>query len=114
MAVAIAKLRGAGFTGPYAAVMSPEMYARLAGLMQHGRREVEMVERLLGAGLFQSTVVPVGQVLLLSPQDWNVDLVVGQDIITAYVGNEGLDHRFRIFETLALRIKRPEAICLLK
>ena len=51
---------------------------------------------------------------MVSPQAWNVDLVVGQDVVTAYLGNEGLDHRFRIFETLAVRIKRPGASCILK
>jgi len=36
---------------------------------------------------------------------------VAQDLITAYMGNEGLDHLFRVMETLVLRVKRPGAIC---
>ncbi|MBN1401768.1 MAG: encapsulin [Anaerolineae bacterium] len=114
IAAAIAKLRGAGFDGPYAALMSPGMYATMAAQMRHGRREIEMVERLVQAGLYQTTSVSDGQVLVTSPQPWNYDLVVGQDIATAYLGNQGLDHRFRIFETLVLRVKRPHAVCVLK
>lgn len=114
IAGATAALRQDGFDAPYAVVMSPAMYARMASLMEHGRREVELVEKLAAAGLFQSTVMPEDQVLVVSPQAWNVDMVVGQDVVTAYVGNEGLDHRFRIFETLALRIKRPGAARVLK
>ncbi len=111
---ATAALRASGFDGPYAAVMHPNMYARMAGLMQHGRREIEMVERLAEAGIFQSTVMVEGEILVVSPRARNVDLVVGQDAVIAYLGNEGIDHRFRIFETLALRIKRPGAICVLE
>jgi uncharacterized linocin/CFP29 family protein len=114
IASATAKLRGEGFDAPYAAVMSPAMYASMAAQMRQGRREIEMVERLVQAGLFQSTSMEDGQVLVASPQPWNFDLVIGQDIATAYLGNEGLDHLFRIFETLVLRVKRPNAVCVLE
>lgn len=115
VADAIAQLRDTGFDGPFAAIMSPATYARLASLFMHGRRELELVRSVLEAGIFQSTDPAVAeQVLVLSPQSWNVDLVVGQDVTTAWLGNEGLDQRFRIFETLALRVKRPGAICVLK
>ncbi len=113
IAAATAKMLEAGYDGPYALVLSPGMYARLASLMSAGRREIEMVERLVKVGIFQATGLPEGRALVLSPQAWNMDLVVGQDVVTAYLGNEGLDHRFRIFETLALRVKRAGAICIL-
>ena len=38
-------------------------------------------------------------------------LVVAQDLTTAYLGNEDLDHRYRVMESLVLRVKRPGAIC---
>jgi uncharacterized linocin/CFP29 family protein len=114
VAEAIAKLQSEGVDGPYAAVMSPAMYAKLVSLMMHGRREVDMVGKLVEAGIFQSRSMPDDAVLIVSPQPWNTDMVVGQDIITSYLGNEGLDQRFRIFETLVLRVKRDVAICALK
>lgn len=116
IADAIAQMRGDGIDGPFAVVLSPTRYAQLASLMQHGmgRREMDMVEKLAAAGVFQYTGMPDDRVLVVSPQAWNFDLVVGQDTVTAYLGNEGLDHRFRIFETLVLRVKRPGAMRLLK
>jgi uncharacterized linocin/CFP29 family protein len=115
VADAIAQLRATGFDGPFAAIMSPAMYARLAGLFEYGRRELDLVQSLLAAGIYQSTDPAVAeQVLVLSPQPWNMDLVVGQDVTTAWLGNEGLDQRFRVFETLILRLKRPGAVCVLK
>jgi uncharacterized linocin/CFP29 family protein len=117
IASATAKLLAAGFDGPYAVVMGPADYAMLAGMVQYGAREMEMVEKLARAGLFVSPswgAGHAGEVLVVSPQAWNMDLVVGQDMVTAYLGNEGLDHRFRVFETLAVRLKRPGASCILK
>jgi len=115
VATATAKLLAGGFAGPYALVLSPEMYARLAGLIQQGMRAMEMVEKLVKGGIFQYSGKALGeQALVLSLGAWNFDLVVGQDIATAYLGNEGLDQKFRIFETLALRVKLPGAICVLK
>ncbi|MBC7234351.1 MAG: encapsulin [Chloroflexi bacterium] len=117
VAQGIATLQDHGVSGPYAMVLGPMMYARLASLMHgkgFGRRELDMVQSLLGEGLYVTTRMPDGKALLISPQSWNMDLVVGQDAVVAYLGNEGIDHRFRLFETLALRVKRPEAICVLQ
>jgi uncharacterized linocin/CFP29 family protein len=44
----------------------------------------------------------------------NLDLVVAQDLVTAYLGPENMDHHFRVLESLVLRIKRPGAICALE
>jgi uncharacterized linocin/CFP29 family protein len=48
-------------------------------------------------------------VLQVGPQV--ADLAVGVDLTTAYIGNEGMIHLFRVIETLALRIKQPSGIC---
>jgi hypothetical protein len=37
--------------------------------------------------------------------------VVAQDLITAFLETSKMNHYFRVFEILALRIKRPAAIC---
>jgi uncharacterized linocin/CFP29 family protein len=111
---AIAKLRTTGYDAPYALVMSPAQYAALASVIAMGRRELDMVEKLAGAGIFQWPDMADGQVLIVAAAPWNVDMVVGQDVATAYTGNAGLDYQFQILETLALRIKRPGALFLLK
>ena len=116
IANAIAEFQKEGVDGPYAMILNPMMYASLASLMHgqgFGRRELDMVASLLGEGIHTSTRMPKEKALLLSPQAWNMDLVVGQDAVTACLGNEGIDHRFRLFETLALRVKRAHAICVL-
>jgi len=116
IAKAIAQMQVRGCDGPYAVVLGVAKYAELASLLQpgSGTRELDMVEKLAKAGVFAYAQMPDDQVLVVSPQAWNLDLVVGQDVVTSYTGNIGLDQSFRVFETLALRVKRPEAVMLLK
>ena len=114
IAKAQADLRAHGFDGPYALVVNFGTYARLASLMMHGQRELKLVESLVEAGIFRSPAVDEGKALLVDPASWNADLVVGQDIATAFLGNEGLDLSFQILETIALRIKRAGCAVLLK
>lgn len=113
IADAVATLRSNGFDGPFALVLNHKLYAKLASLMLHGQRELKMVETLVEAGIFRTTAIPDNQALVVSPQAWNMDMVVGQDIATAFMGNEGLDLGFCILETVALRFKRPGAALLL-
>lgn len=113
IAAATAAMRGKGIDGPVSLVLGLEMHAKLASLVDHGQREIKAVQKLVQAGIYASPVMPEGQALLVSSRAWDVDMVVGQDIATAFVGNEGLDLMFCILETLALRFKRQGAALLL-
>jgi uncharacterized linocin/CFP29 family protein len=113
VANAIGNMRNNAFDGPFALIMGHAMYAQLASLREYGQSEIERVERLVEAGIFSSSVMPDNQVLVVSPQSWNMDIVVGQDIATAFVGNEGLSLGFVILETLVLRVKRLGAAVVL-
>jgi uncharacterized linocin/CFP29 family protein len=101
-----------GFHGPYVVLLSPALYAQTQRVAKGmGRLVSKLIKDVAEGGLFRSPLVEARSGLVLSIGAHNLDLVVGQDLTTAYVGNEGLDHHFRILETLALRVKRPGAIC---
>lgn len=104
-----------GILGPYAAVVSPATYAKLHRPMTAGMGMLEIVQvrELANGGLYQTAALKDGQALLISQGAHNLDLAVAQDLATAYLGPDKMDHLFRVFESLALRIKRPEAICLI-
>ena len=103
-----------GFVGPYAVVLSSDLYIntqrRVRGM---GRLVSDLIENVAKGGLYRTPLLEEGQGMVLSLGAHNFDLVVGQDLITAYQGNENLDHSFRVLETVALRIKQPGAICTL-
>lgn len=115
VAAAVQTLIADGFYPPYAVVVNPVAYAQMQRVYANsGVLEIEHVRELVQGGVFQTQAIRnmPGLVLSLGPQ--NMDLAIAQDIITAYLGPEGLNHPFRVFETLVLRIKRPQAICLLQ
>jgi uncharacterized linocin/CFP29 family protein len=108
-------LADAGFYAPYALVVSPALYALLQRpYKQSGRLESKLLENIADGGIFQTPALAAKQALLVSQGPQYIDLAVGQDMITAYLGPEGMDHRFRVLESLILRIKQPEAICVLE
>lgn len=112
VAAAVQTLLADGFYPPYAVVVNPVAYAQMQRVYEcSGVLEIEHIRELVQGGVFQTQAIHdmPGVVLSLGPQ--NFDLAIAQDIVTAYLGAEGLNHPFRVFETLVLRIKRPRAIC---
>lgn len=104
-----------GFYGPYALVVNPVWFAHMHQLLAgSGVLEINHVRELAAAGVFQSPVVKPNHALLVSTGIQNFDIALAQDLITAYLGAEQMNHPFRVFESLVLRIKRPEAIIALE
>jgi uncharacterized linocin/CFP29 family protein len=113
-AAAAAALAGAGFVGPYTLVAGPDVYAMLQRPFKaSGRLESKLVARIADGGILRAPALGNGRALMVARGAHYIDLAVGQDIITAYLGPEGMDHRFRVLESVALRIKQPGAICLI-
>jgi uncharacterized linocin/CFP29 family protein len=105
-------LTNAGFTGPYALVVSPRLYADLNRIFDEtGVLELEQVEKLARRGVYPTAVLPEPAAVLVDSGTQNLDLAVGLDLSTAYVESSNLNHRFRVLESLVLRVRRPGAIC---
>jgi uncharacterized linocin/CFP29 family protein len=101
-----------GFAGPYALIVSPRLFAELNRVFDGtGVLEFEQVEKLARRGVFPTAVLPEPSALLVDSGAQNMDLAVGLDFSVAYVESANLNHRFRVLESLALRIRRPGAIC---
>lgn len=104
-------------SGRRALVVSSDLYAKLHRIQPGtGIMEIDRVRGLVGGGagggsVFKSSRIGKNTALLAYCDPHNMDLVVGQDLITAYMGNDQLDHLFRVMETAVPRIKRPSAIC---
>lgn len=106
-------LTSTGFPGPYALAVSTRLYAELNRVFDDtGVLELEQVEKLARRGVYPSPVLPEPSVLLVDSGPENMDLALGMDLTTAYVESSNLNHHFRVLESLALRVRRPGAICL--
>ena len=112
VAEGVRALTAAGFTGPYALAVSPRLYAELNRIFDNtGVLELEQVEKLARSGVYSTAVLPEPGAILIDNGAQNMDLAVGLDLSTAYLESSNLNHLFRVVETLALRIRRPGAIC---
>ncbi|MGB0678691.1 MAG: family 1 encapsulin nanocompartment shell protein [Polyangiales bacterium] len=97
---------------PFALAVSAPDYARLVQQreMQYAP-ELDSIQRLCDDGVYTSPAIPEGKAVLLSTGDQNFDLAVTEDLTMAFLGERDQDLPFRVYECLALRIKRPKAIC---
>jgi len=103
-------LTDADLFGPYALITSPRLYARLNRIFDNtGVLELEQIEKLVRAGVYQTAVIP-DTAVLVSAGAQNVDLAIGFDLTTGFVESTNLNYRFRVLESVVLRIKRPAAI----
>lgn len=101
-----------GFYGPYALVLSPKLFALANRVYENtGRLELEQIKEIVMGGVFRSARLAPDQAVLVSTGPQNMDLAVSQDLITAYIDTNNLNHIFRVMEMVALRIKRPASIC---
>ena len=106
-------LTAQSFPGPYALVVSPQLYAQLNRIFGNtGVLELEQVEKLARRGVYPSSVLPEPSALLLDSGAQNMDLAVAFDLSVAFVESTNLNYRFRVLESLVLRIHRPGAICM--
>lgn len=106
-------LVAAGFQRPYTAVLSPQLLAQLNRVFETtGVLELERVERLVGGGVYATPALAAGAVVAAAGSE-NMDLVIGQDMVVAFLETTSMEHRFRVLETLSLRIKRPGAVVVL-
>ena len=104
-------LMSKGIYGTYSLVISPDLYLQMQRLQAGtGLLEAERVAILVGGQLYQSPILGKGKAVLVCSEAANMDLVVGQDMATAYLEQTELNHSFRILETAFPRIKKEQAI----
>jgi uncharacterized linocin/CFP29 family protein len=100
---------------PYAAVLSPQLYAALLKTEKDMPViEIDSITKLCEDGVYQSPALKPEQALVMSSGPENFDLAIAEDVSIAYLGPENMNYGFRIYESIVLRIKRPTAICALE
>jgi uncharacterized linocin/CFP29 family protein len=111
---AITRLDDAGFHGPYSLALAPERYNLLFRLYPQGKQsELEHIKTMVAAGIYKMPILKGGGVLLVSTAQC-ASIVLGQDMSIGYVGPAGAKQEFTISESLTVRIRQPQAICVLK
>jgi len=63
-------------------------------------------------GIFKASAIPSGGVLMPSLPGLNT-IVIGQDLMTGFIGPGNGTYIFSVSESLTMRINVPESLCLL-
>lgn len=112
---AISKLLDSAHHFPYALVASVDMYETLLKPVKESPvLELEQVNKVCGDGVHWSPQIPAGTAAVISTGSQNFDIAVAEDLQIAYLGPADMNYRFRVYESLVLRVKRPTAICVIK
>jgi len=107
----LAKFLENGIVGRKALVVSPGLYVHLQRIQPGtGTTEYERIHKLLNGNIFMTPIIKGNKAVLVCTESHNIDLVIGQDMITSYLETKNLNHYFRIIETLLLRIKNKQAV----
>lgn len=107
----LSKFMEKGIVGRKALVVSPHLFVQLQRLQPAaGTTEYDRVSRLLGGNIFSTPVIKGDKAVLVCAEPQNMDLVIGQDMITSYLETRNLNHYFRIIETILLRIKNKDSV----
>ena len=111
---AVTTLDGAGFHGSYCLALAPSRYNLLFRLYPRGNiTELEHVRTMVTDGVFKAPILDSGGVLLASGRQF-ASIVLGQDMAIGFIGPVGEKLEFSISESLALLVRQPQAICVLK
>ncbi len=104
---AVTKLDEAGFRGPYALALAPALYNALFRLYPGTDvLQLEHLRRLCTGGIYKARIE--GGVMV----DPRLGvLVVGQDLRSGYIGQDGIHYQLYVSESIVLRIDEPKAIC---
>jgi len=111
---AVTKLDDAGFHGNYCMALAPSLYNLLLRRYPQGDgTELDHIRTFVSDGVVKAPALKKGGVLLASGRQF-CTLVIGQDMAVGFNGPVGDNLEFYVMESLALLIRVPEAICVLK
>ncbi len=111
---AVTGLDDKGFHGPYALALAPKRFNLLFRRYPQGNTtELEHIEQIITDGIVKAPPIASGGVLLCTGGPF-ASIILGQDLMTSFVGPAGNNYEFIVSETLALWLRKPESICILK
>jgi uncharacterized linocin/CFP29 family protein len=111
---AVTTLDKAGFYGPYTLGLSSELYNLLFRRYPQGNQtEMEHILQIITDGIIKTHPIASGGILLCSGSQF-ANIVLGQDLMTAFVGPSGGEYQFLVSESSALNVYEAGALCVLK
>ena len=109
----ITALDQVGFHGPYCMALSPSRYNLLFRRYPQGGTELEHLQEMVAGGIFKAPILDSGGVILAMGRQF-ASIILGMDMQVGFIGPVGESLEFTISESLALMVREPGAICVLR
>lgn len=107
----VAHLSSNALLGRYALVLSPDVYLDLQRIQPGiNMLELDRIAKLVDGRVYAAGAFGANKAVLVCAEPEYIDLAVGADLGVGYLELKDFNHAFRILETVALRIKEPNAI----
>ena len=107
-------LDAAGFHGPFSLGLKPDSYNSLFHRYQQGNTtEIEHLKELISGGIFKMPGLPSAGILAACGKQF-ASILLGQDLMTGFVGSVTGGYEFSMTESFILRMLAPEAFCIMK
>ncbi|MCS7111444.1 MAG: family 1 encapsulin nanocompartment shell protein [Ignisphaera sp.] len=111
---ALQELLKNGVVGPYMLFVSPTRYAKLVAVYERtGVMELTRLKSLV-KDVIAAPILPDDTAVVVASTPVVLDVVIGGDTEVEYIGPEDGVHRFRVWETIAVRVRNPRGIAILK
>lgn len=111
---AVNMLDEAGFAGPYAAALAPNLYNALFLRYQQGNQtQLDHVKQIVTAGLVKAPTLQKGGVLIAADKRF-ATIALGQDMTVGFIGPAGDRYELVVIESLCPRVLVPESVCVLE
>jgi uncharacterized linocin/CFP29 family protein len=107
IAQGLSQLRVAGVNGPYAAVLSADIYTEVSETSDHGYPIIEHIRRLVGDDIIWAPAISGAFVLTTRGGDF--DLYLGQDASIGYLSHTADTVRLYLQETFTFLMPTSEA-----
>jgi uncharacterized linocin/CFP29 family protein len=114
IAKTVTELAKKGYRKPYILILNPSRYIKLLIVSEKtGVTDLERVKMLIDEVVI-TPAIPDEKAIILSSTPEVLDIVYGGNSEVDYVGPEDGFHVFRLWSSLAMRIKLPEGIAILE
>ncbi len=111
---AATQLDKAGFHGPYALALAPDLYNGLFAFNADGRMTgYEHIRQFVTGGIVKAPAVESGGVLIAVGTQY-ASIAVGQDFQVGFIGPVEAGYELSISESVALRLRQPAAVTVLQ
>ncbi len=114
VAAAVTQLRMVGVQGPYAVMLSPDLYTLVGGGTDDGYPLLEHLRRVLGDNGVVALAPTLSGAIVLTMRGGDYTLTLGEDVRIGYLSHDARSVQLYVQESVTFRVNTAEASVVLE